>query len=76
MARLDVERQKALEPVRMAAAKEALEKLGYTVEQHGATKLQFTYKGARITLYPYSGWATGTTIQDGRGLQNLLKQLK
>jgi hypothetical protein len=76
MARLLIERQKLLEPVRMATAKAELERLGFTVEQHGATKLQFTYKGAHVMYYPYSGWATGTTIQDGRGLQNLLKQLK
>jgi hypothetical protein len=76
MARLDIERQVQLEGRRMDYAKEELEKRGFTVEQFGNTKLQFTYKGARITLYPYSGWATGTTIQDGRGIENLLKQLK
>ena len=32
--------------------------------------------GFKIHFFPYTGWHTGKGIKDGRGLQNLLKQLK
>lgn len=38
--------------------------------------IEFEYKGHIVKYFPYSGWATGKTIKDGRGLDNLLKQLK
>lgn len=38
--------------------------------------IEFEYKGHSIKYFPYSGWATGKTIKDGRGLNNLIKQLK
>lgn len=34
------------------------------------------FKGNAVFFYPYSGWATGKNIQDGRGLQNLINQIK
>lgn len=40
-----------------------------------ATTLQFTFRGSPVTLYPYSGWFTGKTVKDGRGIMNLLKQI-
>ncbi len=39
-------------------------------------RIEFDFNGSKIKFYPYSGWATGKTIKDGRGLENLLKQLK
>jgi hypothetical protein len=73
--RLNQERQEKLEPLRMLRAKNELEKLGFKIEQRGKTLLTFQYKGSTIQYYPYSGWATGKTIKDGRGLKHLLNQL-
>ncbi len=38
--------------------------------------IEFEYKGHSIKYFPYSEWATGKTIKDGRGLMNLINQLK
>jgi hypothetical protein len=76
MTRLDIERQRKLEPTRTASTKAKLEKLGYQVKQFGRTRLEFDFKGAIIRFFPYSGWFTGKTVTDGRGFDNLLKQLQ
>lgn len=76
MARLDMERQRRLEPKRIATAIKSVEKLGLQIKYKDSTKIMFDFKGSNVTYFPYSGWATGKTIQDGRGLANLLKQLK
>ena len=76
MARLDIERQRRLEPIRIAKAVDSIESLGLRVSYKDSTKIKFDFRGSCVTYFPYSGWATGKTIQDGRGLANLLKQLK
>ncbi len=76
MARLNKERQEQLEPERIRYAKEQIEKLGYTVTGESKTYISFEFKGHPVKLFPYSGWHTGKTIQDGRGLKNLLDQIK
>ena len=76
MARLNIERQLNLEPQRMEYAIEELKKLGYTITYRDKTKIKFGYMDAYVTLFPYSGWHTGKSIKDGRGLQKLLNQLK
>lgn len=76
MARLNIERQKRLEPERIEYAVKKIEELGYEVTHRDCLMIQFTYKGHKVMFYPYSGWATGKTIQDGRELNNLLKQLR
>jgi len=53
-----------------------IEKLGYTVTGESKTYISFEFKGHPVKLFPYSGWHTGKTIQDGRGLKNLLDQIK
>lgn len=73
--RLDIERQKELEPKRMEYARNQITALGYPVTEINATTLQFTFRGSPVTLYPYSGWFTGRTVNDGRGIINLLKQM-
>lgn len=73
--RLDQEKEKELQPVRMRVAKDAINKLGLQIVHEDDVKIVFMYKASRISFYPYSGWHTGKTIKDGRGLQNLLKQL-
>lgn len=74
--RLDTDRQKELEPERMVYAKQEIEKLGYRIIYESETELQFMFNGAEIKLFPYSGWHTGKTIKDGRGIAKLLKQIK
>jgi hypothetical protein len=69
------EKQKELEPMRLEFAKKKLEELGYKVLQYKDNQLIFEYKGSRVDFYPYSGWHSGRSITDGRGFQNLLKQL-
>lgn len=46
------------------------------VPQDNGDNLTFTYKGSKITFWPYTGWASGKTIKDGRGILTLVKQLK
>ena len=75
MPRLDIDRQNKLQPKRMAYAKSEIEKRGYSVTEVGDTELQFEYNGKIIKFFPYSGWATGGTIKDGRGLKKLLEQI-
>ena len=75
MARQDRKRLAELQPKRMAYAKEQMEKKGYFVEEYGKTKLTFQFKGKDVNFFPYSGWHTGATIKDGRGLNELLNQI-
>lgn len=74
--RLDQEREKELQPERMAYAKKAIEDLGYEITIEKSTSLTFMFKSEFVTIFPYSGWHTGKSIKDGRGLQNLLNQIK
>ena len=74
--RLDQEREARLQPKRMARALKELVLAGCEIEEQTDTMILFKHKGNRITYYPYSGWATGKSIQDGRGLRKLLNQLK
>lgn len=74
--RLNQYRQEKLEPKRMTFAIQQIEKLGYTVTRLNSTTLEFYHKNKRIIFHPYSGWATGASINDGRGLALLIHQLK
>jgi len=76
MARLNIDRQKQLEPARMQHAIDRLTALGLTITSRDKVAIKFLYKGETITFWPYSGWHSGKGIKDGRGLENLLKQLK
>lgn len=74
--RLDTDRQETLEPSRMKYAIDNLEALGFEVTVAPNKKsLQFIFNGHWVQFFPYSGWHTGKSICDGRGLQNLLNQL-
>lgn len=72
--RLDQEREQTLQPKRMEYACKKIAALGF-VYMADNTKICFTYKGHQVSFYPYSGWHTGKSIKDGRGLENLLKQI-
>lgn len=65
--RLNAEKQARLEPRRTETAINKLSELGFVVKVIDTTELQFEYAGSTIRYYPYSGWATGKTIKDGRG---------
>ena len=73
--RLDKERELRLQPVRVSATKEILEDMGYIVAQCGEARLEFEHKGHKVLFYPYSGWHSGKSINDGRGFHKLIKQL-
>ena len=74
--RLDQEREKILEPKRMEYALDQLKRLDVTLTYIGDKRIDFLYKSNSIRLYPYSGWHTGKGIKDGRGIENLLKQIR
>nr|DAZ26228.1 MAG TPA: hypothetical protein [Caudoviricetes sp.] len=76
MARLNIERQQRLEPQRIEYAIRCIEDLGYAIIERDNVKIKFIHKGKFVIFYPYSGWATGASIKDGRGLRKLLKQLE
>lgn len=74
--RLDIEKQKELEPKRMEYAMKELTKIGIAPLIISNKRIEFEFKGESVMLYPYSGWFTGKSVQDGRGIEKLLKQLK
>jgi hypothetical protein len=74
--RLDKDREAQLQPQRIATAKLAIQNLGISIISEDDTSIEFMYKGGRVRYFPYSGWHSGSTIKDGRGLQNLLKQIR
>jgi hypothetical protein len=76
MSRLNKERQEQLEPKRMEYAIDAISKLGFEVKKVSDTELNFEFNGRKVYFFPYSGWHSGASIKDGRGLQKLLNQLK
>lgn len=73
--RLNQKREKELEPKRVTYAREKLEALGYKVQVFGGKRIEFEHEGSKVQMWPYSGWHSGSTITDGRGIKNLLKQL-
>lgn len=76
MARLNIERQNELEPKRIDYAKQKIQELGYDIIYETDRYIQFIFKDHKIIFYPYSGWHTGKTITDGRGIKKLLNQIK
>ena len=67
----------AKERYRLVNATNRITELGYTVKWVEQSKcLQFDFKGSTIRLFPYTGWFSGKTVKAGRGLNNLLKQIR
>lgn len=52
-----------------------LKMMGYRVVWDGDSQIRFSHNGCIIFYYPYKQWATGASIEDGRGFENLLIQL-
>lgn len=66
-----------LEPNRTAYAMRRLREAGVSCYYNRVQKyIEFQFKGSFVKFFPFTGWATGKTIKDGRGLENLLKQIK
>jgi hypothetical protein len=74
-ARLDKEKEKILSPKRMLYAKEKILQSGFPITFESETELRFLFNNHEIKLFPYSGWHTGKSIIDGRGIEKLLSQL-
>lgn len=76
MARQNLELQRILEPVRLKHAKKVITALGYHIDTETPSEIHFQYRGSVVKFFPYSGWHTGKTIKDGRGLKKLTNQIK
>ena len=61
---------------RLEYAKMRIEELGYDIFFEIDYEIRFIFEDYPVYLFPYSGWHSGSTIKDGRGLENLLKQIK
>lgn len=61
---------------RMAYALKQMEAIGADIMTVTDKAIHFVHNGYDCKLFPYTGWHTGKSIKDGRGLKNLLKQLK
>lgn len=73
--RLNQEREKRLQPKRIQTAIEKISSVGFEVYDVTDKSLCFDYNGSKVIFWPYSGWASGKTINDGRGLNKLMKQI-
>lgn len=78
MSRSNISReiQSEVEPKRFEYAIREIEKLGFKITYQDKRKINFWFKGSAVHFFPYTGWASGKSIVDGRGIENLLKQLK
>lgn len=76
MPRLNQQRQQELEPERIEHAIRVIEHTGCRVHYRSGTEIRFKFKGQEVRLFPYSGWHSGKSITDGRGIDKLLKQIK
>ena len=63
-----------LTPSRLNYAMGKLMEAGHTVKLDPSDK-NVLIVNESIKLYPYKGWFTGKGITDGRGIDNLIKQL-
>lgn len=65
------------EPGRIEYDRAQLEDMGYEVHLSECGKmLYFTHRNATIRLWPYTGWFSGKTVIDDRGVDILLEQLR
>jgi len=67
--------RKELQPRRMQYAINMIEKAGCEITFKDEKEIIFQYQGERINFFPYTGWATGKSIKDGRGINKLIEQL-
>lgn len=60
---------------RVDYATERIQEAGYVPTYEDGQRIEFLHRGHTVTIWPYSGWFSGKTVHDGRGIHNLLKQL-
>lgn len=70
------ERNKHINEKRKEYAIIQLDKLKVEYTYEDDVEIRFLWKGNEIKLFPFTGWFSGKGIKDGRGINNLLKQLK
>lgn len=73
--RLNQEQEQKLQPARIEFAIDQLLQLGFDLTYSDNTMIEFYFKDELVKFYPCSGWHTGKSIKDGRGWDNLKKQL-
>jgi len=69
--------RKLLEPKMIAEALKTFQSLG--IEPKLVKKgvmMVFEHKGSDIQFFPYTGWYSGKSVRDGRGINNLVRILK
>lgn len=71
----DQGRREQLQPDREVYAIDKLTKAGIEISHVDKVKVQFMFKGHIVTHFFYTGWHTGKTIKDGRGIHELIKQV-
>lgn len=52
-----------------------IERKGYSFYQIDDATVKFRFRSEIIKFYPFSGYFEGEGIEDGYGLDNLLKQI-
>ncbi len=72
---IDKDKKIELQPGRMEYAIKELSSI-VSLTSITETEIQFYWKGELVRFFPYTGWHSGKTIVDGRGIHNLIKQLK
>jgi len=68
-------RKRKLQAERMNYALKEIEKAGFEIWDFNEVKLEFIFENEMIYFYPYSGWYSGKSIKDGRGIKKLLNQI-
>ena len=56
--------------------KKTIEDLGFKITLETKSSIHFDFNGRDVCIYPKSGWCTGKTIEDCRGLDKLLEQIQ
>lgn len=74
--RLNQEREKRLQPERIKTCVQKLYEMGKLVVSVDDLKIVFMHNGEKVHFFPYSGWHTGKSIKDGRGWENLRRQIQ
>lgn len=60
---------------RMSYAINSIKKLGFIICIENNATISFIFKDRKILMYPFTGWHSGKSIKDGRGIHNLIKQI-
>ena len=53
-----------------------LEVFGLSIAGEDGQSVWFDWKGHQVRHWSYTGWHSGKTIKDGRGIHRLIDQLK